>query len=275
FRSADIEGTFSLGVLTSLYPEHLDWHPALEVYYRDKLNLLRNSRVKIVNGEALETMQHHGLSLEQPVLFSDPSGFHAKGGKIYDKEKLIGALTNKHLSRSYNLSNVCAVLTALQQLGFDPSKALAAMESFRGLPHRQQELGEKDGLLYVDDSISTTPQSAIAAMEAYDGKAVVLIAGGFDRGIDYAPLAAHVTAKKIYAVICMGPSGQRIYNMLSAAGYRHIFSAGSMHEAVALAKAHAPKDGVVLLSPAAPSYGLFKDFEERGKAFAAESGFGE
>ncbi|MDD5587291.1 MAG: Mur ligase family protein, partial [Alphaproteobacteria bacterium] len=68
YQAADIEGTFSLGVLTSLYPEHLDWHQALEVYYRDKLNLLRNSRVKIVNGEALETMQHHGLSLEQPVL---------------------------------------------------------------------------------------------------------------------------------------------------------------------------------------------------------------
>jgi UDP-N-acetylmuramoyl-L-alanine---L-glutamate ligase len=273
YQAADIEGDFPIGVLTSLYPEHLDWHQSLEVYYRDKLNLLRNSRVKIVNAEALETMRQHDLSLGQPVLFNDPSDFHAKDSRIYDKKKLIGALANKHLSRPYNLSNVCAVLAALKQLGFDLSKTLAAMEDFRGLPHRQQELGEKDGVLYVDDSISTMPQSAIAAMESYGGKSVTLIAGGFDRGIDYAPLADYVTAKKIHAVICMGPSGQRIYDLLTKAGGKNVFAADSMQEAVGLAKERTPEGGVVLLSPAAPSYGLFKNFEERGKAFAAESGF--
>jgi UDP-N-acetylmuramoylalanine--D-glutamate ligase len=164
-------------------------------------------------------------------------------------------------------------LTALEQLGFAPNAALRAMEDFQGLPHRQQALGEKNGILYVDDSISTTPQSAIAAMEVYRSRPITLIAGGYDRGIDDAPLSDYVLRHNIHALIGMGPSGERFLKALKERRTERVYTAVSMKEAVALAKQTTASGGVILLSPAAASYGLFKDFIERGKAFAAESGF--
>jgi len=269
YQAADFFGTCDIGILTSLYPDHLDWHTSLAAYYRDKLNLLGHSRVKIVNAEALETIRQHNIALGDTILFNHPSGIHVKDGAVYDQSTRIGAINNRYLSRSHNLVNVCGVLTAIRQLGFDLAAALRGMEDFQGLPHRQQELGEKDGVLFVDDSIATTPQAAIAAMEAYTDKSITLIAGGYDRGIDYAPLTDYVLRKKIHTVICMGPSGQRIYDALKQGGAGLIYMSTSMPEAVDLAKRHTPKNGVVLLSPAAPSYGMFKDFVERGLKFAA------
>jgi UDP-N-acetylmuramoylalanine-D-glutamate ligase len=161
----------------------------------------------------------------------------------------------------------------LHCLGYDVRAGLQAMHNFVGLPHRQFELGTKDGVLYVDDSISTTPQSAIAAMDVYAGRDITLIAGGFDRGIDYAPLVSYIFKHKINRIICMGPSGLRIFAALEQMGKQGLYQAHTMQEVIALAKRYTPVGGVVLLSPAAPSYGLFKDFIARGKAFAAESGF--
>jgi UDP-N-acetylmuramoylalanine--D-glutamate ligase len=273
YQAANIDEKCPVGLLTSLYPEHLDWHKSLDVYYKDKLNLIAHCPTKIVNHEALETLKQHNLSLNEALFFNQPSGIHTKNGCFYDNGQTIGLIKNAYLSRAHNLSNVCAVLAALKHLGLDMKAALRGMEDFRGLPHRQQELGKKDSILYVDDSIATTPQSAIAAMEAYPGRALTLIAGGQDRGIDYTPLVDYVLQKKIHAVICMGPSGERIFNTLKLSRSENISMCGSMKEAVTLAKTHTPQGGVILLSPAAPSYGLFKDFVERGKCFAEAAGF--
>lgn len=273
YQAADLRENCDIGVLTSLYPEHLDWHLSLENYFRDKLNLIKHSHVKIVNFDAKDSLQK--FSKEEIVFFNYEKNFHTKNNQIYCGDESIGKLNNRHLSKPYNLSNVCAVLTVIEQLGLNARKTLPLMENFQGLPHRQQELGEKNGVLFVNDSISTTPQSAIAALESYAEKPVTLIAGGFDRGIDYAPLVEHIISNNINAVICTGESGKRIFNMLENGGYKNAHLADSMKEIVEMAKNLTPKGGVVLLSPAAPSYGMFKNFEERGFAFAKESGFPE
>ncbi len=150
--------------------------------------------------------------------------------------------------------------------------ALEAMRDFKGLPHRQQELGHKNGVLFVDDSIATTPQAAIAAMEVYKNAPVTLIAGGYDRGIDYQPLVEYVATRKINAVITLGPSGQRIIEGLAAQGYR-AQGTETMESALKEAVGRTPQGGVILLSPAAPSFGLFRDYIERGQAFAKAAGF--
>jgi len=273
YQAADMERECDLGILVSLYPEHLDWHRSLDAYFRDKINLLRHSRVKVINAETVREIDER--LVREAIAFNDRKGLHAGKGSIYSGEMRIGIVANSYLARPHNLSNVCAALTALEQLGFDVKKALRNMEDFRGLPHRQQELGEKDGVLYVDDSISTTPQSAVAAMDIYFDRPVTLIAGGFDRGIDYAPLVDSIIKREINAVICMGPSGERIASFLKKAGFDRVFLADSMKEAVDISRRKTPPGGVVLLSPAAPSYGLFRDFTERGKAFASASGFGK
>jgi UDP-N-acetylmuramoylalanine--D-glutamate ligase len=110
-------------------------------------------------------------------------------------------------------------------------------------------------------------------MEAYRGKPLTLIAGGFDRGIDFSPLADYICQKNIPAIIVMGPSGDRIADLVHARGHDRILKAESMDKALALSRQHTPAGGVILLSPASPSYGLFKNFEARGAAFAAAAGF--
>ena len=95
---------------------------------------------------------------------------------------------NRYLARPHNLSNLAGALAVARSLGVDPAAALRAAEDFPPLPHRQQEIGEVDGVLYVDDSISTTPEAAIAALDVYRDRAVTVIIGGHDRGIDYGAL---------------------------------------------------------------------------------------
>ena len=265
YQAAGLTETCDIGVVTSLYPEHLDWHGSLKTYYRDKLNLLARSKMQIVNAEALETAKEYGFSLKDAVLFNHSSGLHIKNGQIFDRDTPVGLPKNPHLARAHNLVNICAVLEVLRRLGIEPKDALPKMETFSGLPHRQQELGEKNGVLFVDDSISTTPQSAIAAMDVYAGRPITILVGGFDRGIDYAPLVDYARKRKINALVCMGKSGQRIFEQLKTS---NAFLCDSLQAAFKLALEKTPAGGVVLLSPAAPSYGMFKDFEERGKAFA-------
>jgi len=273
YQAANFSETCGIGVLTSLFPEHLDWHRSIEAYYKDKANLLAHSTLRLIDDEAYETLQEHNITVDGALRFNMSGNFHFVEDLVCNGAEPIGSLENAYLLRRHNRHNVCAVLQVVHALGLDPKEALHGMGDYRGLPHREYELGEKEGILYVDDSISTTPQSAIAAMEAYAGRALTLIAGGFDRGIDYAPLVNYVAEKKIHAVVCLGQSGERIFAALKEKGLEAIRLVGTMEEAVREAKALTRKGGVILLSPAAPSYGLFKDFVERAECFSKESGF--
>jgi UDP-N-acetylmuramoyl-L-alanine---L-glutamate ligase len=273
FQAANLEGVFDAAILTSFFPEHLDWHGTAENYTTDKLRLLTHAKIRIVNQSTLGVVLGHGIAEENLLAFNRPDAMHAKDGKIFDGGQLIGAVENSYLARAHNLSNVCAVLTAIKSFGLDPTAALKATENFKGLPHRQQELGEKKGVLYVNDSIATTPHAAMAALDVYRGRPITLIAGGYDRGVDYASLVARILKDKVHAVICLGASGQRIHDALLQQGGEHIFMAASMKDVIKIAKTETPKGGVVLLSPGAPSFGLFRDFTERGKTFASEAGF--
>jgi UDP-N-acetylmuramoylalanine--D-glutamate ligase len=267
YQAADFNGICDVAVLTSLFPEHLDWHRTLDAYYRDKLNLLRHSRCAIVNRQAAPAsgLAHH--------FFNESASPHARGIEIFDGPRRIGEVRNRYLVRPHNLSNVCAALTVAQMLGLDLREALDATRDFRALPHRQQEIGEIDGVLYVDDSISTAPESTAAALEVYVGREITLLVGGYDRGIDYSGLVAKLAGGAARTVLCLGASGERIYAGLraSAAGSETAL-APSMAAAVAMARRVTPKGGVVLLSPAAPSYGAYRDFAERGRDFAAQAG---
>ncbi len=273
YQAATLSESCDIGVVTALYPEHLDWHGSVTRYYADKLNVLAQSRMTIACPQVSEDAQERGLALAPSRLFADEEGFHAQGSRLYDGANPLPILDNAYLTRPHNLANVCAVLTVLRVLDQDIPAALQAMESFQGLPHRQQELGEKDGLLYVNDSLSTTPHASIAAMEAYTGRALTLIAGGFDRGIDYTPLVDYVLRRPNIAIVCMGPSGERIFKALEERGAKTIALTLTMEDAIAFARANTTTGGLVLLSPAAPSYGLFKDYAERGHRFTEACGF--
>jgi UDP-N-acetylmuramoylalanine--D-glutamate ligase len=279
YQAADFDGLCDVAVLTSLYPEHIDWHLSVENYFRDKTNLLNHSRRRIIHRAAAEIVER--FADDSPVrqeFFADECGIHYSGTEIWDSATPIGQVRNPYLARPHNRSNLCAALAVAKSLDLDPAAALEAASGFRGLPHRQQELGEIAGVLFVDDSISTIPESTLAALAVYAGRDITVILGGHDRGIDYGKLVEKAVTGAAKAVICLGNSGERIYSLAQAAATRRddvgcqIHRAQSMEDAVAYARQVTLPGGVVLLSPAAPSYGQYRDYIERGRDFAAKAG---
>ncbi len=268
YQAATLSEPVDVAVMTSLYPEHLDWHKSLPAYYRDKANALQMAKRPVIAAEAYQTLRDvAGITLDSPVICNTPVGIHAIGADIYLGPAPIGRLDNAFLARSHNLNNVCTVLAALGTLGLNLKTGLAAMTDFKGLPHRQYELGTKDDILYVDDSISTTPESTIAALEAYAGRPVSLIVGGQDRGIPYDKLVTYAHEHtNIQSILCLGPAGERLHSLMKAKAH----PCPDMDTAVRMAQdsLKGQDDAVILLSPAAPSYGMFKDYIDRARAFA-------
>lgn len=256
YQAADFDGLCDVAVLTALSQEHLDWHGSVAAYHRDKLNLLRHARHCLIAESALPIV----------VTALQIDGLHYA---TFASDAAI-AVANRYLQRRHNLSNLAGALAVGEWLGLDRATVLHAAETFAPLPHRQQEIGRADGLLFVDDSISTTPEAAVAALDVYSNDAVTLIVGGHDRGIDYGPLLRRLRSVPPRAVITIGASGQRMFDELGGVDFVH--RAASMREAVDLAKAITPQGGVVLLSPAAPSYGTYRSFIERGEDFARCAG---
>ena len=279
YQAADFEGVCDLAVLTSLYPEHTDWHLTVERYTQDKVNLLIRSRCRIVNRAANDAVVPIiAGSPGRKYLFNDESGIHSEDTEIFDGRDWIGSARNPYLVRAHNRSNLCAALAVAKILHLDLAAALDATLDFCGLPHRQQELGKNRNILFVDDSISTIPESTIAALAVYADRDVTVIVGGYDRGIDYGKLVEALRSGAAKVVICVGDTGSRIYAQMRTAlnrvgGSRSaIFRANSMEDAVLHAMRVTPPGGVVLLSPAAPSYGQYRDYIERGRDFAAKAG---
>ena len=252
YQAADFSGQCDIAVLTSLFQEHLDWHGSVAAYRRDKLNLLRHARHSLISSEALAAVDE--------VLDLDRLS-HGTFAPCPDLH-----IGNRYLARPHNLSNLAGALAVVRSLGADAAAALRAAEDFPPLPHRQQEIDEVDGVLYVDDSISTTPEATIAALEVYRDRAVTVIIGGHDRGIDYGALVSRLQTEPRPSVVLVDASGTRIHDQLESSA--RIRLVGSMSEAVAQAREMTPRGGVILLSPAAPSYGTYRSFIERGKDFA-------
>ena len=150
------------------------------------------------------------------------------------------------------------------------------MAGFRPLPHRLQALGVRDGIEYVDDSISTTPHASLAALEVFAGRPVAILVGGHDRGLDWSGFAAALRQRPPVAVVTMGQNGPRIHAVLEEvareAGFA-LHAAGDLAAALPVARRALGDAGVVLLSPGAPSFGAYRDYAERGRHFAGLAGF--
>ncbi|MGH8124330.1 MAG: glutamate ligase domain-containing protein, partial [Rhodanobacteraceae bacterium] len=163
---------------------------------------------------------------------------------------------------------------ALGLLGFDARAAAASLHDFRPLPHRLTPLGVREGIEWIDDSISTTPAAALAALESLRGRTVTLILGGHDRGLDWAVFAQALRVAPPHAVIVQGAAGSRIARALrDAAVACAVEETADLAAAVARARNLTAASGVVLLSPGAPSFDQFRDYAERGRTFARLAGF--
>jgi UDP-N-acetylmuramoylalanine--D-glutamate ligase len=280
YQTSDFVGLPYVSVLLNLFPEHLDWHGDEETYYRDKIRLLEETETGIIILNRMDELsKKYSTKYSNAVFFNDNKMIHFDDNYIWDgKNKLIN-VRDINLKGKHNLSNICAALTAVRCLGIDIVMCIGALKTFQGLPHRMSILGELNGVIYVDDSISTTPKSAEAAIETFSEFPITILLGGFDRGLMYEDLALFLMTKSIQAVITMPDNGHRIADTIRAVMAKKgavpfpVYQAESLSDAVRIAKQVTLRGSVVLLSPAAPSYGRFRDYEDRSFAFAREAGF--
>ncbi|HET8765182.1 MAG TPA: UDP-N-acetylmuramoyl-L-alanine--D-glutamate ligase [Rhodanobacter sp.] len=272
FQTGDA-GLVELGVVTSLYEEHLDWHGSAARYVADKLKLADASRTLLVNGTQ-ENLLAHTAAHPRRRLFGTAGAWHVGHAAIQRGDEAVFALADMRAPGVHNALNACAALAALELLGFDAVRAAPALASFHPLPHRLQPLGTRDGLDWVNDSISTTPKATRAAIDSLAGREVTAIVGGFDRGLDWSDFVAAFKDHAHLRIVAQGANGPRIARALRAAKASvPLGEAEDFADAVAMARTVTPAGGTVLLSPGAPSFDEFKNYAERGRRFAGLAGF--
>ncbi|UPG93640.1 UDP-N-acetylmuramoyl-L-alanine--D-glutamate ligase [Luteibacter aegosomatissinici] len=271
FQTGEAMGV-DLGVVTSLYEEHLDWHGSRERYVDDKLKLLAASARVLVNGMQPSLLDR---ALDHPGLntFGGTAGWHVAEGWIRRGDERVLAAGKVAAPGLHNAINACAALAALELMGLDARAAAPALATFLPLPHRLQPLGERDGLRWINDSISTTPLASLAALESVHDGHVALIVGGHDRGLDWSVFVDAMRKHAPDAIICQGRNGPRIADALEVAGVANVFRATDLAAAVGAARNALHGRGTVVLSPGAPSFDQFKDYADRGKRFAEMAGF--
>jgi UDP-N-acetylmuramoylalanine--D-glutamate ligase len=264
-------GPVELGVITSLYEEHLDWHGSRERYIDDKLKLADVSKQLLINATQSFLLKRASKHPHRMV-FGQVDGWHVAGGFIRRGPQAVFEIANLRAPGAHNALNACAALMALEAMGFDALKAAAALATFRPLPHRLQPLGEHDGFHWVNDSISTTPLATLAALGSLQGRAVTVIVGGHDRGLDWSEFVFAMKAHAPHAIVAQGANGPRIARALREAGVA-VEEASDLAAAVVRARAMTPASGTILLSPGAPSFDQFHDYADRGRHFAEMAGF--
>ncbi len=266
-------GPVELGVITSLYEEHLDWHGSRERYIDDKLKLADMSKQLLVNATQaflLERTAQH----PHRIVFGATAGWHVAHGFIRRGHQPAFEVARLPVPGEHNALNACAALAALEAMGFDAMKAAASLAHFRPLPHRLQPMGELGGVSWINDSISTTPQATLAALASLQGRAVTVIVGGHDRGLDWSEFVQAMRQGTPYAIITQGGNGPRIAKALREQTVAiTLDEVADLAAAVERARELTPPSGVVLLSPGAPSFDQFQDYAERGRRFAELAGF--
>lgn len=272
FQTAEA-GPVELGVVVSLAEEHLDWHGTRERYIADKLKLAGVSRTLLVDAGSPLLMERTEAHTRR-MTFGDSGGWHVEQGFICQANERVLDAAELPLHGAHNARNACATLAAIELLGFDARRAVPALRTFKPLPHRLTSLGARDGIEWIDDSISTTPDAALAALESLGGRTVTLILGGHDRSLDWNPFAQALRAHPPHAIVTQGAAGQRIARTLRDSKVEcTVAETGGLRAAVARAKYLTNSGGAVLLSPGAPSFDQFKDYAERGRVFARLTGF--
>ncbi len=272
-----------IAVLLNIFEEHLDHYASFLAYQQAKLNIARWQQADdyLIVNQANPFLNEHLKTLNSPAtriwLGHDDHGGYAACFSGDDLVlRLPGCLLHmsdlaakRKISGRHNLINIAAAAAAAALAGLGEAQILAGTESFHGLPHRLECAGVWQGKTFINDSISTIPESTIAALQTYP-QTGALILGGFDRGVDYAELMNFIAGSAVRVIVFTGPAGRRMYEMAGAhEGMKNkmCMEAGDFSHAFHLAANATGKGEVCLLSPAAASYDAFRDFAERGEAF--------
>lgn len=263
-----------IGVLLNIFQEHLDHYGTFDKYKAAKENIYRFQQkgdFLLYNKEYFTLPED--FSAETVTISNRPTDADAlvKENTIYyDGNEFVVEEDKLKLKGMHNLYNIGAAYVLAKRLGITDDEFRVASETFRPLPHRMEYVGEVEGVTYYNDSISTICETTIQGVNSLT-KVDTVILGGMDRGISYQPLADFLLLSQIRNIILMPDTGYRIKKLMEDSDKKNpdqklIMTAG-IEEAVAQAKKVTKRGMTCLFSPAAASYGFFKNFEERGEVF--------
>lgn len=273
FQLWDVSRSPHVAVVLMVEPDHLDVHASFEEYVGAKANIVRYQQpndIVIYHPANIYSSEIAALSFAlKKMRYQTPEAAHVDGDNIVISEQIICSVKDVLLMGEYNLQNVCAAITASWVYTQDVTAIAGAVRSFKGLEHRMEFVGTKRGVSYYNDSYSSAPTAAIAAISAFS-TSVILIVGGFERGIDLTPLAdAIVKANHLKKVIIIGQVRERLALLLRQKQFNNfqIVEATDMTAVVQAAVRHAAPGDAVVLSPGCASFDMFKDFTDRGNQF--------
>ncbi|WP_417585234.1 UDP-N-acetylmuramoyl-L-alanine--D-glutamate ligase [Pelagibacterium sp.] len=261
YQTADIDFAPDIAAISNLYPEHVDWHGGLDAYYRDKLNL-------IAKGPGLVAIGPQAATVERVIAAIPPTTSRVPALEIDLADEVLMAAMHSRLKGAHNHDNARLAAAIALAAGATREGIFKGIEAFVPLPHRLEELTVGD-LLFVDDSISTTPEATKVALAAYKGRKIALIAGGHERQQDYTDLANLMGLTSVVMLCSLPVTGQRLAQAVRDNTPIPIAECSTLDEAMQALAAAGQIFDTVILSPGAPSYNQFRNFEERGDRFKA------
>lgn len=269
-----------IAVITNVTPNHLDIHKSYDEYKEAKANIFKmqnESDLLVLNYDNDITRNFAKEAKGNVVYFSSKekldNGIILDDGIIKDCEnglrRHIVNTKNIKLRGVHNAENICAAVAATKRF-VSPEIQAKAVSEFSGVEHRLEFVKEINGAKWYNDSIASSPTRTIAGLNSFDEN-IVLIAGGYDKHLDYTPIAKPIV-ENVSKLILMGATAEKIEKVvrdeLEAQGKdMSIYHCSSLNEVVNKAKEIATPDEIVLFSPASASFDLFKNFEERGNLF--------
>lgn len=272
FQLWDIEYSPHIAVVLMIEPDHLNVHTNMDEYVNAKAGIARcqTSEDVIVfhptnRYSAYIAAESAGKKLRYAT--PDDGAAYVRDDAFYYGGERICSTDVMQIPGSHNIENACAALTATYTLLGNTQSVEMGLRSFTGLPHRLKFVREVDGVRYYDDSIATTPGSAIAAIKSFDQSKVIIL-GGSRKGSVYDEIVAECKATQT-RVIAIGQTGQAIADLCQQYGVEVEQVVGSMSEIVAVASRIAKAGEVVILSPASASFDMFKSYGDRGEQFVA------
>lgn len=263
-----------IALWTNFTPDHIDWHKGLENYFKAKARIFKNPQspaFSILNAKDAKLLEFSKEAAGEVFMFGDEVGENCcfvKNEAIYYKrrgnEEHIIDLKDCPLIGEHNYQNVeCSVICAKLE-GISNEHIKEAIMSFKVPEHRLEKVAEQDGITYYNDSKATNPEASLVAINSFNNRNVVLIAGGRDKNTDLKEFCDAIN-KHITTVVLIGEATERFEENLKNNGFNNIIKEETMQSAID--KSISLNPDVVLLSPACASFDMFSGYEERGKVF--------
>lgn len=273
---ARLSSSPKIAVVMAVTPEHLDYYPDFASYQKAKANICRfqtDSDLTIFNLDNDASAQIAQLSPGKKLSISQNNSVadaYLTNDQLVVQNQTVIATSQLKLVGQHSCLNLLPSVLISLQLGMNPQQIREGLLTFTGLPHRLQLIAEHQRVKYYNDSLATTPEATIAAIQAFPTQPIILIAGGFDRGLDYSNLAQMIGESSVKTTLLLPTTGEKIARSLAQETQTQLLieQVPDLKIAVERAKQLAQPGDVVLMSPASASFNQFKDYAERGETFA-------